>query len=769
MKFRLTLQITVALAVGGACLPVASFAQDSPPQGFLGTGWLTTIPEDYPNPVKDWLNAPSLAPWDIEFQNSLHWETYRINKNPSLSPYQYRGHEPYDDMNLFMTRRYSENKIMRVQADGVYSQSRYRSSKKGLTPERLNFQYENGEGDIPYRYELGDFYASFSPRTLQTSLKGGVLEFQPTAEKGPFKFYSVQMLAGISETNWLEAEPNENSYLGLSVLGEESPLGTWIFNFVNNQFERDVAAGTPRQSQYVASIAGEKNIKIGTEALTFETEMAAFNGDHYANALDINDVDMNVKGSSFFYQISGRSDYAPMGYRLKYEFNDEDFRPRTSTVTADRRAYEQYLTWNFENQIQIVGRGLQYTDDYSLTDHLQTNTAGFKVVGPLGKLFQNNTITGTLDIYRQWSHSTSRGVNSRLTSYSTNLSAPLPQGWLGHLDLLSQHSENHVSTVLNSVTRQASFSADKAVKIGGWQGSITPGLTARTVKSQLSATEDFHPTFSVNLDNGPHAFDATFGVSVTNSIIADGVNNSQKSLAFNYAYTVADHSLRLEGDHNTQDLDPGDSGEGSRIAFVWTYNLNKPARDVEKDEDVERLKTVARLQAISPDGVGLLEAIPPGATVAAAEQVLLQQRLFNPAVVDGLLIYENRRMDDVLQRQRIALSMSANKINESTLIVDFSDTGDLGTTQQLYNKVRDIMIARYGSPVTHIEKGDFSGNIEAKIKAQTLIRALEWRTDAGILRFGIPRRLDGIVRMELRHAAALPNIRSGLWGLERVR
>ncbi len=762
-------RIAFAAALSGASLPGTSFAQDAAPHGFLGTGWLKTIPDDFPNPVKDWLNTPSLASWDIEFQNSLHLEVYRIDKDIDLSPYQYRGLEPYDDMNLFMTRRYSQSEVMRAQADGVYSQSRYRQSDNGLIPERLNLQYENGEGELPYRYEFGDFYASFSPRTMQTSLKGGVLEIQPTAEKGPFKFYSMQMLAGISETNWLAAGFNENSYMGVSILGEESPLGTWVFNFVNNQFERDVAAGSPRQSQWTAGVAGEKDFTIGTEALTFETEMAHFSGDHYAEGLDVNGRDMNVLGNSYYYQISGRSDFAPINYRLKYEFNEEDFRPRAATVTADRRAYEQYLTWNFENQFQAIGRGLQYTDDYSKDVHLQTNTAGIKIVGPFGKLFKNDTVTGAIDIYRQWTHSTSRSVSAKLTSYSANLSAPFSQGWLGHLDVLSQHNDDHASTPLSGVTRQVSFSADRAVKINGWQGSMSPGFTVRKITSVTSGTEEFHPTFAINLNNGPHAFDASLAIDQANSTISNGNTSYRNRLAFNYDYTVGDHNLRLEGDHNTLDIDPGNSGQGSRIAFVWTYNLNKPAREVEKDKDVERMKATARLQAVSPGGVGLLEAIPPGISIAAAEQVLLQEKLFNPSVVDGLLIYENRRIDEIQQRQRVALRMEKGKISDSTLIIDFSDTGDLDTTQQLYTKVRNVMIARFGLPVTHIEKGDFTGNVAAKLRSQSLIRALEWRTDSGVLRFGIPGRLDGIVRMELRHAAALPNIRSGKWSLERVR
>ncbi|MDQ6954447.1 MAG: hypothetical protein Q9M20_03285 [Mariprofundaceae bacterium] len=45
----------------------------------------------------------------------------------------------------------------------------------------------------------------------------------------------------------------------------------------------------------------------------------------------------------------------------------------------------------------------------------------------------------------------------------------------------------------------------------------------------------------------------------------------------------------------------------------------------------------------------------------------------------------------------------------------------------------------------------------------------KWKRDGGTLRFGIPRRLDGKVRMELQFGRNFPALKDTLWSLEQVR
>jgi hypothetical protein len=42
-------------------------------------------------------------------------------------------------------------------------------------------------------------------------------------------------------------------------------------------------------------------------------------------------------------------------------------------------------------------------------------------------------------------------------------------------------------------------------------------------------------------------------------------------------------------------------------------------------------------------------------------------------------------------------------------------------------------------------------------------------SDAGVLRFGIPRRYDGQVRTEVQHRRTFPQARDTLWSIEKIR
>ena len=50
-----------------------------------------------------------------------------------------------------------------------------------------------------------------------------------------------------------------------------------------------------------------------------------------------------------------------------------------------------------------------------------------------------------------------------------------------------------------------------------------------------------------------------------------------------------------------------------------------------------------------------------------------------------------------------------------------------------------------------------------------MIRIYEWSTDYGMIRMGIPRRLDDQVRLEILHARFMPPVTQPNWGVEELR
>ena len=55
------------------------------------------------------------------------------------------------------------------------------------------------------------------------------------------------------------------------------------------------------------------------------------------------------------------------------------------------------------------------------------------------------------------------------------------------------------------------------------------------------------------------------------------------------------------------------------------------------------------------------------------------------------------------------------------------------------------------------------------MNADRFIRVVQWELPGGVLRFGIPRRLDRRVRMEIQYAARFADPLSTRWSIEAVR
>ena len=80
-----------------------------------------------------------------------------------------------------------------------------------------------------------------------------------------------------------------------------------------------------------------------------------------------------------------------------------------------------------------------------------------------------------------------------------------------------------------------------------------------------------------------------------------------------------------------------------------------------------------------------------------------------------------------------------------------------------------MLIDRYGPADYRVEEGEFGPNLLADLYSGKFRRIIEWSTKAGRLRFGIPNRTDGQVRMEIIHAHRFPPQTESNWGIETLR
>jgi hypothetical protein len=127
-------------------------------------------------------------------------------------------------------------------------------------------------------------------------------------------------------------------------------------------------------------------------------------------------------------------------------------------------------------------------------------------------------------------------------------------------------------------------------------------------------------------------------------------------------------------------------------------------------------------------------------------------------------VYEANLLSEIDQRQRLVIEHGAT-VERVGLVVSLSNVASADDIASLYARIVRTMIERYGRPHISFELGSFGRNYARDIADGKLIRIVEWDTRQGTLRLGIPRRLDGNVRIEVLHAIAFSTPRDTNWGL----
>ncbi|MSR13771.1 MAG: hypothetical protein EXR86_04250 [Gammaproteobacteria bacterium] len=195
--------------------------------------------------------------------------------------------------------------------------------------------------------------------------------------------------------------------------------------------------------------------------------------------------------------------------------------------------------------------------------------------------------------------------------------------------------------------------------------------------------------------------------------------------------------------------------------MYWTYQFDRPATR----------PGFARGALPYTGAVGSIDLVElaPGLGFATTVERLAALKLTGGSPQGRFEVYEYRVLRDIEQRQRLALVHSADQIDTSALVIDFDSTGGVDSVAQTFERVRKALIDRYGAPTFVLEEGEFTPNFVVDINAQRLLRVMEWETPVGVLRFGLRRRLDGRVRMEIQHRRSFPPLRDLRWSLEELR
>jgi hypothetical protein len=305
------------------------------------------------------------------------------------------------------------------------------------------------------------------------------------------------------------------------------------------------------------------------------------------------------------------------------------------------------------------------------------------------------------------------------------------------------------------------------VRMGVLAGTVGPGVLLRQV-SGANATRDWQPTLMLAMAGGAHRVSANFGHLQQNPGASGASDVATTNFALDYRYRYGIHEFGIDWTAFDRIASPGTSTAAHRVGITWTMLLDGSRAPV-RTASGNTLAAAPLTAAGAVRSAELLSRLAPGMDLQPAVDALAQGGFGAGVREPGLVVYETRLLAEVEQRQRLALAHDAGRLERSVLVVSLADSGGGDEAGRIFERVRRALLDRFGNPSFAFEEGRFGASFAQDVATGKLVRVMEWRTEAGVLRLGIPRRLDGTARIEVHHARSFPSPRDTAWGLEALR
>ncbi len=698
--------------------------------------------------------------WTIDGYNTLRMDYYDIEGDKTSSPFAFGGDQMFNEFNVNASRQISPYERFRGSVLGVVNDSDYRTTDNGFVPERVNLFYEKGDASVPFRVEAGDYFAGVSYRTLQRTLKGASVELQPYST--PERKHSFLVFTGANQPTYRTGDANDDYYTGASWLMEDRDLGQVSLNMINaRQDETTPTLAGADNSQMTYSAAIEKLFNLLKQKLVFEGELALFDGD-YAATKDKTDT-------GTFAQVSGRSDDEPLDYRLRFERYGTDYRPNGAIITPDRRSFEGHAGWRFESGTYLRGRLQRFEDSFDSTNQSDTDVAGLNLSGPVLANYVSN-VTSNIDLFRQRIQDDFSTIDQYSDTLDATLNKPIYEDISGQFNLFLQRTNDRLAANTDNSIRQVGVGVYKPISIAGLSGTFNPGVALRKVDSNITSdSREFQPTLNISLANEEHRISANYGLLRQNRVSGTSPDVATQTAGLEYAYFYENHEFGVSGERYDRNVDAALDTDVYRVGAYWTVRFNKPAGSSLGESFASGSSFGAEKQtapSLKFAKLSLIEDIGPGEKIERAESLLSENGITKATTFSGIKSYEANILNDVVERQRFVVAHKKGSVQKSGLVIDVTDTGSPRSVAQLYERVKEKLVRQFGAPSNAVEQGDFSDKLASDISSGKLIRVVEWETKNGVLRYGIPHRVDGQLRLELQHAKRFNSPRSGQWSMD---
>ena len=703
-------------------------------------------------------------PWEFFGTSTLHWDWYRNSGDPAAAHYPKVGPQVYEEMWVDFSRETSPYENWKGWMSGLYNDSEYRSDDEGFILEQFHLGWEKGNLPVPFKFEIGDHFGFYTYRTMQRSLKGLQLELQPAFGDLTKVRHSILLTAGAPLATYDEGGLKDDLYHGASWLTHADSTDLSL-NVMRNSRQEDPGTGLPRREQTVYSLAANHRPQFFNQMLALEGEVAYLDG-------DLGGIGPNTGGEvdamGYFLQMRGQSK-SPLTYQFRFEDYDRFFQPNGAVVTPDRRTWDGRAGWRFKQGLLLNGRVQRFLDGKETDNSSTTDVIGLSLAGPSPvKLIRG--LNMFLDGFMQAVENEAKTTDRRMHSVRLDLNAPISSDWSGRAGLSTQKVRNKLDATQTTSTYDAQLGATRRLAFLGFAGSIAPGIVLRKIKNASSTEDQLGLSLSGSLTKNAHSLAMSGRIFQQDQHVAGSEDLATNSLNLAYRYATGPHTLSLEADLQYRDPEDRQSSAGYLISLQWTFSFGKPARAPRKAPGValaasegtgreESLRYAVRLD---------LKNLRPGMSLAQAKASLAAAGISEGTELPGATVYEAPLFEELLMRQRLVLVHEAGRIKKTAVIVELTDMGDPDTAMQSYERIRRALMNLYGRPKT-FERGQLSGIFASDINSGRVIRISEWETEAGAIRLGIPRRLDGQIRIEVQHAEQFPPFLETLWSVEIVQ
>jgi hypothetical protein len=331
-----------------------------------------------------------------------------------------------------------------------------------------------------------------------------------------------------------------------------------------------------------------------------------------------------------------------------------------------------------------------------------------------------------------------------------------------------QQLHNRIPGLPDTHTEQLQIGGSHVLRLGDWLGSVTPGIRWRHASGDSNGLKEWAPQVAFALAAGAHSIAASYGYQ---KLVPDAVTAAVvevNALRLDYRYATGQHTFGVEASAYDRHVTVGQFNDSYKLSLYWTYNFERPPT---------RIAAVALPVAATPSTpmaalsrtLSLLTELSPGSSLERAMARLSESGIRGGTRQGDNVIFEVRLLEELTQRQRLVIESEGDRIQRVALLVDLPDQNNAAQVVRDYEQVRRAMLDRFGPAMLNFEDGTIGPSFVADLNMNRVVRVMQWTTQAGMLRLGIPRRLDGQARIEIQHAARFGGPRDALWSVESVR